>query len=106
MCSGDAGIRFGEDGSVTGMSDKFWNHADQLMAIAAEQEIYIMATMMSFDCCKNGNRNNKKFRAMIEDEALSQSYVDNYIIFYVVLNHKTMEVRRFLYKGQNKDNIL
>ena len=33
-------------------------------------------------------------------------YVDNYIIFYVVLNHKTMEVRRFLYKGQNKDNIL
>ncbi len=80
LCSGDAGIRFGEDGSVTGMSDKFWNHADQLMAIAAEQEIYIMATMMSFDCCKNGNRNNKKFRAMIEDEALSQSYVDNYII--------------------------
>jgi plasmid stabilization system protein ParE len=33
-------------------------------------------------------------------------YVDNYIIFYVVLNHKIMEVRRFLYKGQNKDNIL
>ena len=33
-------------------------------------------------------------------------YVDNYIIFYVVLNHKIMEVRRFLYKGQNKDSIL
>ena len=33
-------------------------------------------------------------------------YVDNYIIFYVVLNHKIMEVRRFLYKGQNKDKIL
>ena len=80
LCSGDAGIRFGEDGSVTGMSEKFWNHADQLMAIAAEQKIYIMATMMSFDCCKTGNRNNKKFRAMIEDETLSQSYVDNYII--------------------------
>ncbi len=80
LCSGDAGIRFGEDGSVTGMSEKFWNHADQLMAIAAEQKIYIMATMMSFDCCKTGNRNNKKFRSMIEDETLSQSYVDNYII--------------------------
>ena len=80
LCSGDAGIYFGDDGAVTGMSDKFWNHADQLMAIAAEEKIYIMATMMSFDCCKDGNRNNKKFRAMIKDEALTQSYVDNYII--------------------------
>lgn len=80
LCSGDAGIRFGEDGSVTGMSDKFWNHVDQLMAIAAEEKIYIMATMMSFDCCKDGNRNNKKFRAMIEDEALTDSFVQNYII--------------------------
>lgn len=80
LCSGDAGIRFAQDGSVTGMSDKFWNHTDQLMAIAAEEKIYIMATMMSFDCCKEGNRNHKKFRAMIQDEALTQSYVDNYII--------------------------
>ncbi|MCQ2407898.1 MAG: cellulase family glycosylhydrolase [Oscillospiraceae bacterium] len=80
LCSGDAGIRFDKDGSVSGMSDKFWNHVDQLMAIAAEEKIYIMATMMSFDCCKDGNRNHNKFRTMIEDEKLSQSYVDNYII--------------------------
>lgn len=33
-------------------------------------------------------------------------YVNHYIIFYVVLNHKTMEMRRFLYRGQNKDKIL
>ncbi len=80
LCSGDYGIQFDENGYVTGMTDQFWNDVNQLMYIAAEHKIYIMATMMSFDCCKNGNRNNKKFRAMIQDDALTQSYIDNYII--------------------------
>ena len=29
-------------------------------------------------------------------------YVKNFIIYYVVLEHRIMEVRRFLYKGQNR----
>ena len=37
-------------------------------------------------------------------------YVDNYIIYYVVIdddpNDLIMEVRRFLYNGQNQDNML
>ena len=37
-------------------------------------------------------------------------YVDNYIIYYVVIddnpNDLVMEVRRFLYKGQNRDNMV
>lgn len=36
-------------------------------------------------------------------------YVKNYIIFYVVIddgNHKIMEVRRFLYNKQDRDNIV
>lgn len=80
LCSGDYGIRFDQDGNVTGMTDKFWNDVDQLMAIAAKHKIYIMATMMSFDCCKEGNRNHKKFRAMLQDETKVQSYIDQYII--------------------------
>ena len=80
LCSGDYGIRFDKEGNVTGMTDKFWNDVDQLMSIAAKHKIYIMATMMSFDCCKNGNRNNKKFRELLQDEAKVQTYIDNYII--------------------------
>ena len=80
LCSGSYGIEFDESGAVTGMTDKFWNDVDQLMAIAAEQKIYIMATMMSFDCCKDGNKNNKKFRKMIQDDTLTDSFVQNYII--------------------------
>lgn len=37
-------------------------------------------------------------------------YVDNYIIYYVVIDDDTndliMEVRRFLYNGQNRGNIV
>ena len=37
-------------------------------------------------------------------------YVDNYIIFYVVIDDNpddlVMEVRRFLYNGQNRDNMV
>ncbi len=37
-------------------------------------------------------------------------YVDNYIIYYVVIdddpNDLVMEVRRFLYNGQNQGNIV
>ena len=37
-------------------------------------------------------------------------YVDNYVIYYVVIyddpNNLIMEVRRFLYNGQNRDNIV
>lgn len=36
-------------------------------------------------------------------------YVKNYIVFYVVIkdgNRKIMEVRRILYKGQDRDDIV
>ncbi len=37
-------------------------------------------------------------------------YVDNYIVYYVVIDDDphdlVMEVRRFLYNGQNRDNLV
>ncbi len=36
-------------------------------------------------------------------------YVDNFIVFYVVIDDgrdKIMEVRRFLYKGQDRDSMI
>ena len=37
-------------------------------------------------------------------------YVDNYIVYYVVIDDDphdlVMEVRRFLYNGQNRDNMV
>lgn len=83
LCSGDYGIQWDANGYVTGMTEQFWADVDTLMSLAAKHEIYIMATMMSFDCCKTGNRNHKKFRAMINDENILQSYLDHYIVPFV-----------------------
>ena len=33
-------------------------------------------------------------------------YVKNYIVFYVVIDHRIMEVRRLLYKGRNIRSII
>ncbi|MBD5156177.1 MAG: type II toxin-antitoxin system RelE/ParE family toxin [Butyrivibrio sp.] len=37
-------------------------------------------------------------------------YIDNYIVYYVIIddnpNDLVMEVRRFLYNGQNRENLL
>ncbi len=33
-------------------------------------------------------------------------YVKNYVVYYVVLDHQIMEVRRFLYKGQDRWNMI
>lgn len=33
-------------------------------------------------------------------------YVNNYIVYYVVIEHRIMEVRRLLYLGRNRDQIL
>lgn len=33
-------------------------------------------------------------------------YVSNYIVYYVVIEHRIMEVRRLLYVGRNRDQIL
>ena len=33
-------------------------------------------------------------------------YVKNYTIYYVVLDHRIMEVRRCLYNGQDRETIL
>ena len=80
LCSGDYGIQFDANNHVTGMTDQFWADVDSLMEIAAKHKIYIMATMMSFDCCKEGNKNYKRFRHIINDEPALQSYIDNYIL--------------------------
>ena len=52
-CNGEVGVKIKEDGSVTGLKDKMWEDLDSFFQIAKKHEIYIMATLMSFDHCKD-----------------------------------------------------
>lgn len=77
-CSGDNGIEIDESGYVSGATDAHWEDLDSLFSIAAENEIYVMATLMSFDHFKN--RKQERWRAMLQDTEKIDSYVNNYVI--------------------------
>ncbi|MGN0687546.1 MAG: cellulase (glycosyl hydrolase family 5), partial [Oscillospiraceae bacterium] len=79
-CSGNVGVEIDEDGYVTGATEKHWQDLDSLFALAAENEIYVMATLMSFDHFKDSNYKYTRWRAMMQDKAKTDSYVENYVI--------------------------
>ena len=76
------------------------NAADDLLD---EVETAIMNRVP--DCESFEPYNSPKYR----EYPYYRIYVKNYIIFYVVIKEgtrKIMEVRRILYKGQDRDNIV
>lgn len=79
-CSSECAVQVDESGYVSGATDKHWEDLDSLFSIAAENEIYIMATLMSFDNFKNTYRNYENWRAMIQDTKNIDSFIDNYVI--------------------------
>lgn len=79
-CNGDVAFDIDENGYVSGVSDAYWEDLDTLLSIAEENDIYIMATLMSFDNFKNTNVTYMSWRAMVQDEEAIDSYVDNFVI--------------------------
>lgn len=77
-CNGDVGITFAPDGTITGATDKHWQDLDKLFELAEKHEIYIMATLISFDHFKNNTQAN--WRSMITDAAKTDAYVNSYVI--------------------------
>jgi len=82
-CNGDVQPEINAEGYVTGVSDAFWQHTDDLMNKAKKYNIYIMATMISFDHVKNTYNNYERWRMLFNDSAKTQSLVHNYIIPFV-----------------------
>jgi hypothetical protein len=81
-CDGNGAVKTNSSG-VTGLSSTFFKDCDSLFAIAKRNGIYIDATMMSFDHCKNPNANFQNWRNIITNQAASQTFIDNYLIPFV-----------------------
>ena len=77
-CNGEVGIDITEDGEVLGATPEHWEHLDGFFAIAEEERIYVMATLVSFDHFEDGAAD--AFRAWIASDANIDSYVDNYLV--------------------------
>lgn len=79
-CSGDVGINIDDKGFVTGATDEHWQSLDVYFQLAQKYEIYVMATLISFDHFKDQNKNHMKWRTMVQNDEAIDSYVNNYVI--------------------------
>ncbi|HEX6277268.1 MAG TPA: hypothetical protein VFZ53_29705, partial [Polyangiaceae bacterium] len=77
-CSGEVGIDIAADGSVLGATPEHWEHLDGFFAIAEEREIYVMATLISFDHFESGSQS--RWKAWIASDDAIDSYVENYLV--------------------------
>jgi hypothetical protein len=82
-CSGEVGINISDAGVVSGATDKHWTDLDSFFQIAQQKQIYIMATLISFDHFKNTYSTYNKWRNWINSDSNIDSYMTNYLIPFV-----------------------
>jgi len=82
-CSGEVGVNISEAGFVSGATDKHWQDLDSFFQIAQQRQIYIMATLMSFDHFKNTYTTYTRWRNWLQSTSNIDSYVTNYLIPFV-----------------------
>jgi hypothetical protein len=83
--NGNGAISIGNDGTVSGVSAKHWNDLDKFFKTAERNQIYIMATLLSFDHFKNtgGRSIAENWRNMLRSKDASASFVKNYTVPFV-----------------------
>jgi hypothetical protein len=82
-CNGDVGININESGFISGATQAHWENLDDMFALAARHQVYIMATLISFDHTKNTYKKYQSWRNMFADTANVSSYVNNYVIPFI-----------------------
>lgn len=86
VCNGEVGMLISPDGSFEGATTAHWEDLDDLMLLAEQYHIYVMATVQSFDNFKDDegvNDDEEKFRewrTLIQDDEKTDQFVDNYIV--------------------------
>lgn len=79
-CSGEVGINIDSNGYVSGATQTHWNHLDSFFQIAQNRQIYIMATLLSFDHFKSDYTTYQRWRNWINSDSNIDSYINNYLI--------------------------
>ena len=76
-------VKIDSSGKVKGPTDKYWTDLDKFFKLAESHEIYIMATLMSFDNFKDEGQPYMSWRALLDNEKNMDSYVETYVIPFV-----------------------
>jgi hypothetical protein len=83
-CNGDVGLTISSDGTVTGVTEAFWNDLDDMFLLAQKNKIYIKATLISFDHFKSSHSTYQLWRKMINSDDKVTSFVENYAVPFVI----------------------
>ena len=79
-CNGDVGMVISPEGDFSGATTAHWEDLDSLFMLAEEYQIYVMATVQSFDHFKDSNQNYEAWRQLVQSPEKTDAYVDNYIV--------------------------
>jgi hypothetical protein len=79
-CSGDVGINIDTNGVVAGCTPAFWSDIDSLLGSAAKHQVYIMATLLSFDHFSEHHKNHARWRRMLTDGGNIDALVAHYVV--------------------------
>ena len=82
-CNGEVGINVNASGYVSGATQAHWDDLDSLFQIAQNRQVYIMATLISFDHFRDYHPSYTMWRNWIASNSNIDSYVDNYLIPFV-----------------------
>jgi hypothetical protein len=79
-CSGGTGIKIDSAGHVAGCTETFWKNVDTLFQLARQRQVYIDATLISFDHFSDAHGNYMDWRNMLTDNGNIDSMVANYVL--------------------------
>ncbi|MCL2810259.1 MAG: hypothetical protein FWD24_09405 [Treponema sp.] len=82
-CNNDNGaLLINNNGKIDGASDKHWEHLDQFFQIAAQNQLYIKAVILSHEHFKNTGARSEpfKWRSMVCNKDAVMSFAQNYTI--------------------------
>lgn len=82
-CDGEVGINIDSTGFVSGATEAHWKNLEDMFSLAQTHQIYIMATMLSFDHTKSSHPNFMRWRKMIDNPDNVKSYLENYVTPFV-----------------------
>ena len=83
-CNGEVGININSAGQVSGCTPAFWTNLDRLFQIARQRQVYIKATLISFDHFSNSHEHYQDWRRMLTNSGNVDSLVTNYVVPFVL----------------------
>ncbi|MBN2441192.1 MAG: dockerin type I repeat-containing protein [Spirochaetales bacterium] len=82
-CSGEVGINIDSSGYISGATQAHWDNLADLFQLAQANQIYILATLISFDHTKNTYTTYQRWRNMYSSTSNVNSFVTNYVVPFV-----------------------